>query len=178
MAPAGHGTPSPNDADPDPDSGRLGFTRPRTLGIAAAAGALLGALVTFLAEQRAGYPPVLPWTGPLVLVFVAALLSAMAFSTWRRIQVRKEQVEPQRGITLLALAKASAIGGAAIAAGYLVFALMGAGNLVAAGPQQRLIRGLVAAVAGAGICAAGSWLERACRVPDPPEDEDDEPLPG
>ncbi|WP_432558666.1 DUF3180 domain-containing protein [Granulicoccus sp. GXG6511] len=148
-----------------------------TLGIAALAGAVASLVLVLVTQRLIGHPPLLPWSGPLVLLFVAALLAGMAFTTWRRIQVRREPIEAQRAVTFLALGKASAIGGAAITAGYLVFAFVSADNLAAAGPQQRVIRGLTAAVAGVLIMAAGLWLERACRVPEPPdEDEHEEPL--
>lgn len=161
-----------SDPGPDPDHRRLRLTRPRTLGLAALAGALGALLFVVVAQRMAGHPPVLPWTGPLMLLFVAAILAGMAFTTWRRIQIRRAPIEAQRAVTFLALGKASAIGGAAIAAGYLVFVFVTGGNLSAAGPQQRVIRGLVAAAAGVLIGVAGLWLERACRVPEPPEDDD------
>lgn len=159
------------------DHRRLRLTRASTLGGAALAGAMGSLLILVVAQRVAGNPPVLPWTGPLVLLFVAALIAGMAFTTWRRIQVRREPIEPQRAVTFLALGKASAIGGAAITAGYLVFVFFSAGNLAAEGPQQRVIRGLIAALAGVLLGAAGLWLERACRVPDPPADDEDDALP-
>ncbi|HHV21918.1 MAG TPA: DUF3180 domain-containing protein [Propionibacterium sp.] len=162
-------------ASPDPEErSRLGLTRPLGLVFAALAGAA-GSLVLVLLSQRVvGFPPLLPWTGPLVLLFVAAIIAALAFTTWRRVQVRREQIEARRGITYLALGKASALGGAAIAAGYLVFVFLSADNLAAAGPQQRVVRGLIAALAGVLIGAAGLWLERACVVPDPPDETENE----
>ncbi|OYO16163.1 hypothetical protein CGZ94_05465 [Enemella evansiae] len=151
----------------------MGLTRPRDLAIAALVGGVAGWLLVRSIEAAAGQPPQLPWVGPLVLWFVAALVAGLAWTTWRRIQVRRERIEPERAVTFLAFGKASGIGGAAIAGGYLVFALLAIGHLDAEGPQQRLVRGLVAAVAGVAIGAAGLWLERACRVPDPPEGEDE-----
>lgn len=167
---------SPADREP-PGGRRLGVTRPYALGVAAAVGAV-GSLVLVAGAQRLnGSPPVLPWSGPLVVLFAAAVVAGLAFTTWRRIQVRLESIEPQRAIRFLALGKASALGGAAIAAGYLVFVAVATGNLQAAGPQQRLVRGLVAAAAGVALSAAGLWLERACRIPTSMSDEDSEELP-
>ena len=54
----------------------------------------------------------------------------------------------------------------------LVF--LSADNLAAAGRQQRVVRGLIAALAGVLIGAAGLWLERACVVPDPPDETENE----
>lgn len=151
----------------------LGLTRPRDLGFAVLVGGVAAWLLVRSIEAVSGQPPQLPWVGPLVLLFVAALVAAMAWTTWRRIQLRRERMEPERAVTLLAFGKASGLGGAAIAGGYLVFALLALGHLEAEAPQQRLVRGLVAALAGAGIAAAGLWLEQACKVPEPPEDEDE-----
>lgn len=153
---------------------RLGLTRARHLLVAAGIGALLTLVMLIIAQLLWAMPPLLPWTGPLVLLFVAAIIGALALTTWRRVQVRREQIEPQRGITLLALGKASALGGAALFAGYLVFVAFSATNLDAVGPQQRVVRGLVSAASGVLIAAAGLWLERACRVPHSPDEEDPE----
>lgn len=123
-------------------------------------------------EAFAGHPPVVPWSGPLALIFVAFVVGAMAWTTWRRVQVQKNGMEPERGIRYLALGKASALGGVAVAAGYLALVVLSLENLSATGPQQRVIRGSVAILGGLLLAAAGLWLERACRVPGPPDDGD------
>lgn len=144
--------------------------------IAALVGAIGGWVLVAVAEITAGHPPVLPWSGPLVLVFVAALVGAMAYSTWRRVQVAKKGLNPERGIRSVALGKASALGGVAMAAGYLVLVVLSLNNLSAVAAQQRVLRGSVAVVAGLLLAAAGLWLERACRIPEP-SDEGDDPAP-
>lgn len=149
------------------------MTRPRHLGIAALAGGIAGGVLVTVARLVAGYPPVLPWTGPLVLIFMAAVVGAVAYTTWRRVQTRRESMEPERGIGYLALGKASALGGVAIAAGYLALVVLSLDNLSAVGPQQRVVRGLVAVLGGILLSGAGLWLERACRVPEPPDDDTD-----
>lgn len=106
------------------------------------------------------------------MVFMAAVIGAMAYTTWRRVQVRKEGMEPERGIGYLALGKASALGGATLAGGYLAFVVFSLENLSAEGPQQRVIRGLVSVLASVLLVAVGLWLERSCRIPDQPEDEE------
>lgn len=159
-------------APEQPPEPRLGLTRPRELALAALVGLVAGWLLVSVIDWISGTPPQLPWMGPLVLFFVAALVAGLAWMTWRRIQVRRERIESERAVTFLAFGKASAIGGAAIAGGYLMFALLSlTQNLQAEAPQERLTRGLVAALAGVLISAAGLWLERACKVPEPPEDD-------
>lgn len=115
----------------------------------------------------------LPWSGPLALAFVAALVGAMAYTTWRRVQVAKKGMNPERGIRSVALGKASALGGMAMAAGYLALVVLSLDNLTAIAAQQRVLRGSVGVVAGLLLAAAGLWLERACRIPEPPDDGDD-----
>ena len=68
-------------------------------------------------------------------------------------------------MTLLVLGKASALAGAVVAAGYLVFGLYFVGNLSADLPRQRVIGSGVSALAGVALMVAGLALERACRVP-------------
>lgn len=143
------------------------------LAIAALVGAIGGWILVTLAELTAGHPPLLPWSGPLVLIFVAALVGAMAYITWRRVQVNKKGVEPERGIRSVALGKASALGGVAMAAGYLALVVLSLDNLSVVAAQQRVLRGSVAAVGALLLAAAGLWLERACRIPDPPDEGDD-----
>ena len=151
---------------------RLSFTRPITLAVAAAAGAGAALVLLLVSQRLVGHPPMLAWSGPLVLFFAAALVGTAAFTTWRRLQVRRERIESQRAVMFLALGKASAVGGAALAAGYVVFVIASAGNLDAIGPQQRVLRGALSAVAAGLLGAAGLWLERACRVPDSGVDDE------
>ena len=74
-------------------------------------------------------------------------------------------------VAFLVLGKASALGGALVAGGYLGYALSFVGRFDADGPRERVIRSLVAVVGGAALMAAGLLLERACKVP---FDEDEE----
>lgn len=146
------------------------------MAIAALAGAIGGWILVTLVEAITGGPLILQWSGPLVLLFMAAVVGAMAYTTWRRVQVHKKGMEPERGIRYLALGKATALGGVAVAAGYLALVVLSLGNLPAAGPQDRVLRGSVAVVGAILLTAAGLWLERACRIPEPP-DEGDDPAP-
>ena len=91
--------------------------------------------------------------------------SALARSTHQQIQVRRERMEPQRAVAFLVLGKASALGGALVAGGYLGYALSFVGSFQAEGPRERVVRSLVAVAGGVGLGVAGLLLERACRVP-------------
>ena len=141
--------------------------------LAAVFGALAGWLIVVAANALDLVPPYVPWTAVAALAVVAALVGALAWSTHQRLHVRGERIEPERAVAFLVLGKASALGGALIAGGYLTFALMFVGRWEAEGPRERAIRSLVAVVASAGLCVAGLLLERACKVPDGDDDEED-----
>jgi small-conductance mechanosensitive channel len=156
-----------------PSSGSVTLTPWRALLVAALFGGLAGWLVVVTANAFDVLPPRIPWTAPIGLAVFAALVGALAWSTHQRLQVRRERMEPQRAVAFLALGKASALAGAAVAGGYLGFALMFLTRIDAATPRDRVIRAAVAVVAGVGLMIAGLRLERACKVPD--DEDEDEP---
>ena len=145
----------------------------RALVVAALFGGLAGWLLAVTTAALDVVPPSIPWTAPVGLFLVGALVGAIAWSTHQQIQVRRERMDPQRAVAFLVLGKASALGGALVAGGYLGYALSFVGRLDAEGPRERVVRSLVAILGGAGLMVAGLLLERACKVPHD-EDEDRE----
>ena len=161
----------------DPSSpGSVSLTPWRALLVAALFGGLAGWLVVVTANAFDLLPPRIPWSAPIGLVVFAALVCVLAWSTHQRLQVRRERMEPQRAVAFLVLGKASALAGAAVAGGYLGFALMFLARIDASTPRDRVIRSAVAVVAGVALAIAGLRLERACKVPGL-DDDDDEPTP-
>jgi hypothetical protein len=170
--------PSPPSGGLDPSSGSgVSLTPLRALVVAALFGGLAGWLLVVVLNAFDATPPEVPWTAPIGLVVVAALVGGLAYSTHQRIQVRRDRVEPSRAVRLLVLGKASALAGALVAGGYLAYAVMFLARIDAAAPRDRVIRSAVAVVAGVALCGVGLLLERACRVPgrgsDDDEDEDE-----
>ena len=157
----------------EPSGGSVNLTPFRALVVAAVFGGLSGWLVVVIANAFDLIPPEVPWTGPVGLILVAALVGALAYATHQRIQVRRERIEPQRAVALLVLGKASALAGALVAGGYFAFALMFLTRLDAAAPRDRVIRSAVAIVAGIVLCIVGLLLERACKVPTEPDEDAD-----
>lgn len=141
--------------------------------MAALFGVLAGWLIVVVANALDLVPPYVPWTAPAALAVIAALVGALAWSTHQRLHVRGERVEADRAVAFLVLGKASALAGALIAGGYLMFGLLFVGRWDADGPRERVIRSLVAVVVSVGLCIAGLLLERACKVPGG-DDEDDQ----
>jgi H+/Cl- antiporter ClcA len=157
----------------EPSGGSVNLTPFRALVVAAIFGGLAGWLVVVIANAFDLIPPEVPWTAPIGLILVAALVGALAYATHQRIQVRRERIEPQRAVALLVLGKASALAGALVAGGYFGFALMFLARLDAAAPRDRVIRSAVAIVAGVALCIMGLLLERACKVPTEPDEDAD-----
>lgn len=157
----------------EPSGGSVNLTPFRALVVAAVFGGLSGWLVVVIANAFDLIPPEVPWTAPIGLILVAALVGALAYATHQRIQVRRERIEPQRAVALLVLGKASALAGALVAGGYFAFALMFLTRLDAAAPRDRVIRSAVAIVAGVALCVLGLLLERACKVPTEPDEDAD-----
>jgi len=153
-----------------PSGGSVKLTPFRALVVAALFGGLGGWLLVVTANAFDIIPPAVPWTAPIGLILVAALVGALAYATHQRIQVRRERIEPQRAVALLVLGKASALAGALVAGGYIGFALMFLTRLDAAAPRDRVIRSAIAVVAGIVLCVMGLLLERACKVPTEPEE--------
>src|SRR4051794_38176842 len=117
--------------------------------------------------------PEVPWSAPVGVILVTALVSALAYSTYQRIQVRRERVEPNRAVAFLVLGKASALAGAVGVGGDLADALLFFHRVGAGAPRGRGVKAAVTVVAGAAVCGVGLLLERACRVPR--QDDDDQP---
>jgi hypothetical protein len=155
-----------------PSGGSIKITPPRALAVAALFGALAGWLVVAAANGFDLVAPQVPWTAPVGLFLITALVGVIAYSTFQRIHVRRQRIEPQRAVAFLVLGKASALAGALVAGGYLTYALMFITRLDAAAPRDRVIKSAVAAVAGIALAIAGLLLERACRVPKSDDEEE------
>ena len=83
-----------------------------------------------------------------MLAFVAAILGATAWLTWRQVHVHRRRIEPHRAVNRLVLAKSCALVGALVAGGYVGYAVSWVG-LEAELAGQRVFRSLLAALASA-----------------------------
>ncbi|RYU14632.1 DUF3180 domain-containing protein [Nocardioides iriomotensis] len=111
-----------------------------------------------------GHAPRVTWLQVLALALVAGILGAVAWSTYRTLQARRQTIEPHQAVNRLVLAKACAIAGAAVAGGYLGYALSWVGIDEQELAGERLLRSGLAGLAGVMIVVASLLLERACRV--------------
>lgn len=150
--------------------GHLRPTSPAVLAPWAAVGLVGGWLVRPLSERVQGTAPVVTWLQPLALFFVAAILGATAWLTWRTLHVRQDYLEPQRAVNRLVLARSCALVGALVAGGYFGYAVswLGVDTELA---DQRVWRSAASGIGGVTIVATAVLLERACRV----RSDDEEP---
>lgn len=145
-----------------PSGGSLRPTPVAVLAAWAVAG-LAGGWLLHPVSDRLGSAPIVTWTQPVLLFLVVLIVAATAWSTWRAVHVRREQLDPGHAFNRLVLARACAYVGALAAGGYLGYALSWIGD-AAELADQRLGRSLVAAAAGALVVVGSLLLERACRV--------------
>ncbi|MGI8578566.1 MAG: DUF3180 domain-containing protein [Nocardioidaceae bacterium] len=148
-----------------PDQGTIRPTRLRVLAVLFIVGALLGYGFVSLTEHLNGTAPGVEWTSVGALVAIGLVLLVLAQSTYRALHREGRQIDPQRAVNYLLLAKASSLVGSVMAGGYLGFGLRFVDQLDFGLPRERAIRAGCAALGSIVILVAGLLLERACRIP-------------
>lgn len=150
-------------------------TRPTTLILAAV---ISGAAGFLLMRRYFGDLPDLTGATGLVLAGLAAVEGIAAYNTKARIERRPRAgvLNPLFVARLAVLAKASSLGGAIFAGGYggvALWALTERGRLMVA--DRNLTPALIGLGGALVLVGAALLLERACRVPKPPDEEDSAP---
>jgi len=153
-----------------PPEGSVRPTSRRLLVAIAVLGAAIGVTIVQAIESSGGVAPAVSWLTLIAWSFLAALLFAAARNTHQRIQVRRERMEPSRAVFLLLIGKASAFVGALCAGVYAGFALSFLEAMGSSGPRNRVIMAGAAAVVSVLVVTAGLLLERACRIPEDPDE--------
>lgn len=153
----------------------MGPTSGATLVVAALASA---ALAWLLVSRYYGDIPALPWLPALTVAALSVLEGYLAINTRARVERRpgQEPVDPLAAARFVVLAKASSLAGAIFGgfyAGILVWLLLERARVDVTAVSQDIPRAIAGVVASAALVAAALWLERSCRVPDRPEDEQD-----
>ncbi|MFI5955491.1 DUF3180 domain-containing protein [Cryptosporangium sp. NPDC051539] len=162
-------TPPPSPPTPTP---RLTPTRPGSLALVV----LVACVAAWaLANRFYGDLPTFTWFPALSIALLAVFEVIVARATKAKIERQEDAgpVEPLAVARFAALAKASSLGGAlfvGLYAGLLLYLLSERSRLAAAADDlPECTGGLIAAVL---LVAAALWLERSCRIPDPPDDEE------
>jgi hypothetical protein len=165
--------------EPSGPPGTVAATGWQAVGVAVVVGAGLGwALFTALDKFGAELPR-FPLAVTLAIAVMAALVGAQAVVTHRTIQVRRQVVPPRRAVSLLVLGKTCLLAGAGLAGGYAAVAAFFWTRQEASVPRELVVSSVVAVVASAALAAAGAFLERACRIPGPPDEDATPPdIPG
>jgi hypothetical protein len=155
----------PDGPEPPPDPpGRIRTTTPGAIIGFSLVGLVLGWLVRPITVRMSGTAPTVGWAPVVALAFVAAVLGATAWSTYRTVHRRRERIEPHHAVNRLVLAKASALAGSLVAGGYFGYALSWWGLTDAALARERVLHSLVAGAVGVLLVTGALLLERACRV--------------
>lgn len=150
------------DEPPEP-RGTLRPTSARALTACAVVGMAIGWGLHPLMTRIVGHPPLVSWPQVLSLVLVAGIMGYLAWHTWQTVQVRGERLEPQRAVNRLVLARACALAGTVIAAGYVGYAVSWLGD-ASQYADRWILRSAVAALGALGVTVASLVLERACRA--------------
>ena len=141
----------------------LRLTGPAALGSATVVGLVVGWSIRPLATALGITAPEVSVLQIVSLAAVAVLLFLAARSMRRHRDRPNRGLTPSQAVNRLAMAKASAIGGAFIAAAYAGHALSWVGVASEAAPGY-IVRALLGALAAASVVAGGLVLERACRA--------------
>lgn len=151
-------------------------TRPWTLVAIAAACALVVWLIVRVTFTN--LPP-LPWTAVPALLILALAEGFSGRNLRARIQLRRggKPLAPIAVARMAALAKASSLGGAVFGgfgAGFLIYTL---GSIDKSVPRNDAISGGATLAAAIVLVAAALYLERSCRAPTPPDEENQDARP-
>ena len=154
----------PDGPEPPEPPGHIHSTTPGAVIGFFLVGLVLGWLIRPVSVRMSGAAPTVGWAPVVALTFVAAVLGATAWSTYRTVHRRRERLEPHHAVNRLVLAKASALAGSLFAGGYLGYAISWWGLTDALLARERVVHSLLAALAGALLVTGALLLERACRV--------------
>jgi len=156
--------PDQDDQEPPEPPGHIRNTSPGSVTAFALVGLVFGWAVRPVAIAWRGTAPTVGWLPVLALFFAAAVVCAVAWSTYRAIHHRHERLEPHHAVNRLVLAKACALAGAMVAGAYFGYALSWLGNTDSDLAKLRLTQSVLAGLAGVVVVAGALLLERACRV--------------
>lgn len=151
------------------DAPKLSLTTPKQVVVSVLSGAAFCWLLLTAFEAFGTFPPVVPWSVPGLLVFLAVCVFIYARLLPRRLQQRT--VSPQESFAAVGVAKAMIYTGAVFAGAHVVYVARYVTKFHAPLPEARVVQGGATIVAALLLAGAGAILERACVVKDDDEDE-------
>lgn len=144
----------------------IGPTRPGPLVILGCVGAVLGFAIRPVSIALDVAEPLIPVWSAIALWLLALAITLTWWLTRRSlVQHRGRELEGFQAVNRLVLGKSSALVGAFLAGGYVGFAIAHVGVESTTYAHQRLLLGVICALAAALLLVSGVLLERACRVP-------------
>ncbi|MDO5677626.1 MAG: DUF3180 domain-containing protein [Propionibacteriaceae bacterium] len=149
---------------------KLGLTSPRQAVVSVLAGAIVAGLLIVGFEAAGHFPPVVPWSVPILLVVLAVATAIYSRALPKRIE--EKRLAPQEGLAALAIGKSMIMTGALFAGAHIVYVMRYLSMFDAPLPSQRVIQGGATVVAALLLAGAGALLERACIVRADDEDDD------
>lgn len=162
MSREGHTYPDPE--PPRPGPGRMRPTGWRVLAGAAAIGVVLGSAVRPVAARLDEPAPTVGLLQVGALYFLAAVLVALAWHTWRTVQRGSGRLEAHQAVNRLLIAKSCALVGGLAGGAYAGYAIAFLGRLDVALGRERVVNSVAGAVACVLVIIGALALERACRT--------------
>ncbi|MDR0366731.1 MAG: DUF3180 domain-containing protein [Bifidobacteriaceae bacterium] len=154
----------------------MNLTRLRTIAAVAAASVVVSWVLVDLGKQFVFKYLAVPWSVTGVIVIVSGVILVVAWPIRQYTRGKRRQVDPLRAASILALAKACTLAGAALTGLYLAIALEATGALHSPLAWSRLWQAVAATVAAVILTVAGRVAEWFCRLP-PEEPKADQPKP-
>ena len=130
-----------------------------------AIGLVVGRLIPVIVLRLDGSVPRVSWGAALALLIGAGIVGGLAWSTWQSLHTKNQRMTSDHGVTMLALAKASAAVGALFTGTYAGFAIAFLDATDSPLGKERVVHASGAAIAGLMLMVAGLLLERALRLP-------------
>jgi uncharacterized membrane protein YkvI len=149
---------------------KLGLTTGRQALVAVLAGALVCALILAAFELAGDFPPVVPWSVPILFVVLSAAVAIYARLLPKRLEERR--VSSQEAVAALGIGKSSIMTGALFAGAHVVYVMRYLQLFDAPLPSARVIQGAATIATALLLAVAGAFLERACVVSDDDDDDD------
>jgi Protein of unknown function (DUF3180) len=142
--------------------------------IAAVTGVCIWAIFR-ITSTRSGIVPAVAWTTPatFALIDLAMLVTVLTYRPRLLHRPGTEPVPPLMAGRLVALALATSRAAAALVGVYLGWAAAMIPSLATSFGRQRAIYAVITAALAGVLMALGLILERACRLPAAPDDEDE-----
>ncbi|MGW6393927.1 DUF3180 domain-containing protein [Streptomyces sp. NPDC055103] len=128
-----------------------------------------------------GTLPSVPIAAPIVLAVIAVVLTATALSIRSRLKAQRERRPGAKGVEPLMAARAVVFGQASALVAALVAGMYGGTGVYLLGfldiPARRdqALYAALAVAAGIGVIAAALFLEHVCKLPEDPENNDEDP---